>query len=229
MGEGKRLITAVRAALAEAGDPERAVGQQAYMKSALPFRGLAAPELRRICGALFAEHPLPDRRGWEHTVRTLWDEAAYREERYAALALTGHRLYRSYQDPGLLPLYEHMIVTGAWWDHVDELASRRVGPLLRASPAEVAPVMRTWSTDPDRWRRRTSIICQLGAKQQTDVALLTDCVLANLDDRDFFLRKAIGWALRQYARVEPDWVRAFVAEHRDRMSALSVREATKHL
>ena len=68
-----------------------------------------------------------------------------------------------------------------------------------------------------------------GCKQQTDLALLTDCVLANLDDRDFFLRKAIGWALRQYARVEPDWVRTFVVEHRDRMSALSVREATKHL
>jgi len=178
---------------------------------------------------VFAAHPLPDRRDWEQTVRTLWDEAAYREERYAAIALTGHRFYRDYQDPVLIPLYEHMIVTGAWWDHVDELASRRVGPVLLHHPAEAAPVMRTWSTDPDRWRRRTSIICQLGAKQQTDLALLTDCVLANLDDRDFFLRKAIGWALRQYARVEPDWVRTFVDEHRDRMSALSVREATKHL
>ncbi len=229
MGEGERLIIAVRTGLAEAADPERAVGQQAYMKSALPFRGLTAPELRRVCRALFAAHPLPDRRAWEQTVRTLWDEAAYREERYAAIALTGHRLYHGHQDPGLLPLYEHMIVTGAWWDHVDELASRRVGPVLLAYPTEVAPVMRAWSTDPDRWRRRTSIICQLGAKQQTDVALLTDSVLANLDDRDFFLRKAIGWALRQYARVDPDWVRAFVAEHRDRMAALSVREATKHL
>ena len=229
MGEGERLVGAVRDGLAEAGDPEQAVRQQAYMKSALPFRGVAAPEMRRLCRALFAAHPLPDRSGWEQTVRTLWDEAAYREERYAAIALTGHRLYRGYQEPALIPLYEHMIVTGAWWDHVDELASRRVGPLLLDHPAEVAAVMRAWSTDRDRWRRRTSIICQLGAKEQTDRALLTECVLANLEDRDFFLRKAIGWALRQYARVEPDWVQAFVAEHRDRMSPLSVREATKHL
>ncbi len=229
MAEGERLVADVRAALAEAGDPERAIGQQAYMKSALPFRGLQAPDLRRVCRALFDSQPLPDRAGWERTVRTLWDEAAYREERYAAIALTGHRLYRGYQDPSVLPLYEHMIVTGAWWDHVDELASRRVGPVLLAYPAEVTPVMRAWSTDADRWRRRSSIICQLAAKQQTDRALLTDCVLANLDDRDFFLRKAIGWALRQYARVDPGWVRAFVAEHRERMSPLSVREATKHL
>ena len=229
MPDGDRLVAAVRAALADAGDPVRAIDQQAYMKSALPFRGVRAPDLRRICRALFDAHPLPDRAGWEGTVRTLWDAAAYREERYAASALTGHRLYRGHQNPSALPLYEHMIVTGAWWDHVDELASRRIGPVLLAYPSEVAPVMRAWSTDADRWRRRTSVICQLAAKQQTDRALLRDCLLANLDDCDFFLRKAIGWALRQYARVDPDWVLAFVAEHRERMSPLSVREATKHL
>jgi 3-methyladenine DNA glycosylase AlkD len=88
--------------------------------------------------------------------------------------------------------------------------------------------MRAWSTDADRWQRRTSVICQIKAKADTDHALLTDCVEANQDDRDFFLRKGIGWALREYAKTDPAWVRRFVADHPG-LSPLSVREALKHL
>ena len=84
-------------------------------------------------------------------------------------------------------------------------------------------------TDEDRWLRRTSVICQVAAKDSTDVALLELACEVNLDDGDFFLRKAIGWALRQHARTDPDWVRAFVAAHGDRISGLSRREALKHL
>jgi len=90
-------------------------------------------------------------------------------------------------------------------------------------------VVRDWATDPDRWLRRTVVICQLGAKERTDLDILEKAIDANLDDPDFFLRKAIGWALRQHARSDPDWVRAFVASRGDHMSALSRREALKHL
>ena len=91
-------------------------------------------------------------------------------------------------------------------------------------------MIREWSTDPDRWLRRSSIICQLALKHRTDVALLTDVIEPNLADREFFIRKAIGWALRQYARTDPDWVRAFVAvSTRTPLSPLSRREAMKHL
>ena len=225
----RALVTAVRAALSAAGDPARAVGQQAYMKSVLPYRGVRRPEVRRLCRPMFDAHPLPDRGGWESAVRTLWDGAGFREERYAATDLTGHRRYRAYQDVAALPLYEHMIVTGAWWDHVDEIASDRVGPLLRATPQQVGPLLRTWSVDGDVWRRRTAILAQLGSGAETDVGLLGDCIVANLDHPDFFVRKAIGWALRQYARTDPGWVRAFVAAHGERMSGLSRREATRRL
>ncbi len=121
-----------------------------------------------------------------------------------------------------------MIVTGAWWDHVDGI-SERIGALLLAHRPVLEPVIREWSTDPDRWLRRSSIISQLALKERTDVALLTDVIAANLADREFFIRKAIGWALRQYARTDPDWVRAFVADHQDALSPLSRREAMKHL
>jgi 3-methyladenine DNA glycosylase AlkD len=227
------LVRLVRDRLADAADPERAEPMRAYMKSAMPYRGVTSVPLRTICRTTYDEHPLPDRDAWESCVRELWDGATYREERYAAMALTRHRLYRVHQDPGTLDLYRHLVVSGAWWDFVDSLASHNVGDLLVAHPAEVTPVVRRWAVDDDLWLRRTAMICQLHRKDATDVDLLREVLEANLESsrhgREFFVRKALGWALRQHARVDPDWVRAFVAEHEDDLSGLSRREALKHL
>jgi 3-methyladenine DNA glycosylase AlkD len=222
------LVHAVRSGLAALADSSKAPDMQRYMKSELPFRGVPSPQRRELGRRLFAEHPLSDVESWRASVLTLWREASYREERYLAIDLTGWTRYRAWQTPDLLPMYEELIVTGAWWDYVDELASRRIGPLLQAHRAEVTPLMRRWATDPDLWKRRTSIICQLGFKEDTDTDLLASSIEANLDDRDFFIRKGIGWALRQFARIEPAWVRAFVDTHPG-LSPLSRREAMKHL
>jgi 3-methyladenine DNA glycosylase AlkD len=223
------LVDAVRAALAAAADPAKAPAMQAYMKSAMPYLGVPKPRRELALRPVLAVHRLATEPDWRAAVLRLWREAQFREERYAAIALTGERPYRAYWTPDLLPVYQEMIVTGAWWDYVDELASRRVGPLLAASPAALRPVMLRWSRAPDRWLRRTSIICQLGAKQHTDLDLLYACIDANLDDRDFFLRKAIGWALRHHARTDPDEVRRFVAARHDRLSPLSRREALRNV
>jgi 3-methyladenine DNA glycosylase AlkD len=227
------LVRLVRRRIADAGDPARAPRMQAYMKSAMPYRGVAATPLSRLLRATYDEHPLPDRRTWEAVVRELWDGASYREERYAALALATHRSYRGYQDPDLLPLHEHLVVSGAWWDVVDAVASRHVGGVLAAYPAETTPVLRRWSVADDLWLRRSAIIAQLHRKDDTDLGLLRDAIEANLEGSpygsDFFVRKAIGWALRQHARTDPGWVRALVAEHETRLSGLSRREALKHL
>lgn len=229
------LVGAVRRALADAGDPVRAAGQQRYMKSAMPYRGLTSPELRALLRPLFADLALApsSRDGWEGDVRALWDGAAYREERYAAIALTGHRLARAWQDPGALGLYRHLVETGAWWDYVDVVAADRVGPILLQHRQIVTPVMRSDAVSDHLWVRRTAILAQLKHREQTDLELLSDVIDANLEasafGREFFIRKAIGWALRQHARVDPDWVRAFVESRGDRLSGLSRREALKHL
>ncbi|MBL7501658.1 DNA alkylation repair protein [Frankia sp. CNm7] len=224
-----QLVDAVRAALAAAADPAKAPGMRAYMKSEMPFLGVQKGPRERALRPVFAEHPLATAGQWEAAALRLWRQAGFREERYGAIALTGHRPYRAFWTPDALPLYQEMISTGAWWDYVDELASRRIGPLLATSPAAVRPVMLRWSRNQDRWLRRTSIICQLGAKQDTDLDLLYACIEANLDDRDFFLRKAIGWALRAYAWTDPDEVRRYVAAHADRLSPLSRREALRNV
>ena len=229
------LVVAVRAALAGAGDPERASGQQRYMKSAMPYRGLTSPQLRALLRPLLADPALApaSRSAWEADVRVLWDAAAYREERYAAIALTGHRAAREWQDPSALGLYRHLVVTGAWWDYVDVLAADRVGPILLRHRPIVTPLLRADAVDAHLWVRRTAILAQLKHRGQTDLELLSDVIDANLEGstfgREFFIRKAIGWALRQHARVDPQWVRAFVETRGDRLSGLSRREALKHL
>ncbi len=225
------LVAAVRRELAGRGDPVRAPQMQRYMKSALPYYGVPMPELRRLTRALYAAHPLTDHARWEATTRALFDEATHREERYAALMLLSHRRYVGFLTRAALPLLEHIIVVGAWWDIVDD-ASRSVGDVLLADrPGK--QVIRGWTASTDVWLRRAAIICQRGHGQQTDVALLAEAITAALGEREFFLRKAIGWALRDYARTDPDWVRAFVADHGDDapvpLSALSRREALKHL
>jgi 3-methyladenine DNA glycosylase AlkD len=223
----ENLLAAVRRGLAAVGDVERAPQMQAYMKSAMPFRGVPTPARMRLMKDLLATRAPRDRETWEATVRAMWDGASYREERYAAIDLCGHRSARAWQDPAAVPLYEHLIVDGAWWDHVDAVAIHLVGPILRGHPADVTPTIRRWATEEDRWRRRSAVIVQNGARASTDTRLLTHAIEANTDDRDFFIRKGIGWALREYAKTDPEWVRTFVAEHD--LSPLSRREATKHL
>jgi 3-methyladenine DNA glycosylase AlkD len=223
------LVDAVRSALAAGADPGRAAAQQRYMKSAMPYRGLSSPQLKATLRPLLAEHPPADRGSWEATVRELWDRAEYREERYAALALARHRVARPWLDAGSVPLFRHLVVTGAWWDLVDDVATHLVGDALAAHRAELTPVLRAWATDDDPWLRRTAVICQVGDRDATDTDLLRHAVEANVDDPTFWLRKAVGWALRDYARTDPAWVRAEVGRLGDRLSNLSRREALKHL
>lgn len=226
---GAILVERIRHELAALGDPDRAVAQQRYMKSALPFHGVSMPEVRRVVRSALREHPIDDQRDLVGTVTDLWDDVTHREEWYAALAVLRAPRHRGLRDGRLLPLYDHLVVTGCWWDVVDDLATHCLRELLAREPAEVARLMRSWSIDEHLWRRRAALVCQVGARGETDPELLHDVVVVNMGDSDFFVRKGIGWALRDYARTDAQWVRRFVAEHQTALSPLSVREATKHL
>ena len=122
-----------------------------------------------------------------------------------------------------------MIVSGAWWDYVDAIATRQLGELLRKYPTRMAAILRKWAIDDDIWLRRSAILAQLNFKADTDLALLYDCIRPSLGRSEFFLRKAIGWALRQYARTNPDEVLRYVRDHRAELSPLSIREALKRI
>ena len=223
------VVRDLREALAAAGDPARAEQQRRYLKSAMEMYGVGVPRTRRIAQAAAASHPSlwRDATGWEAALRRVWDTAEHREERFAVLAIIRSRHCAQHAERiESLALYEHLLRTGQWWDLVDE-ASHAVGLVVRAHPAAAAR-MRAWATDADLWVRRSAIICQLQHKDRTDPGLLSDVIEANQEDPEFFIRKAIGWALRDYARTAPVWVRRFVDSH-PRLSPLSRREALKHL
>ncbi|WP_410616775.1 DNA alkylation repair protein [Amycolatopsis sp. lyj-109] len=228
MSADETLVKAIRAGLAELADPAKAPAMQAYMKSAMPFRGVAKPQRSTLLKRVLADHTLPDRVTFSATVLKMWRTAEFREERYAAIDLSGYRAYRRWQDPDLVPVYEELIVDGAWWDVVDEVAIRRIGPILRDDRARMTPTMLAWAHDGDLWRRRTAIICQVGAKEDTDTDLLARAIEPSIAEPEFFLRKGIGWALRDYAKTAPDWVRCFVHDHPG-LAGLSRREALKHI
>jgi 3-methyladenine DNA glycosylase AlkD len=220
-GSAQHLVADVRAALRAVADPERARSMQAYLKTAEPCLGVRLPEVRRLTAASAPPSTLAELTA---AAEDLWRGAAAREERYAAIALTGLPLARGALS--LLPLYEEMITTGAWWDLVDGVQPR-VRDLLLTHPTELGPALRDWARSPDRWLRRSAVIAQLGARDRTDTALLAEVIEVNAADGEFFVRKAIGWALRDLAKTDPDWVRRFLDQHE--LSPLSRREAAKHL
>jgi len=215
------VIEAIRSGLAELADPAKAPDMRAYMKSAMPFYGVQKPARAKLARAVLVDLDSPS--AWRDTVLELWHGARFREERYMALAVLGDRRYARFRTLDALGLYEELIVTGAWWDFVDEVAAGPLGDLL----PEVAAALREWSRDDDLWKRRASIIAQVRRKGETDFTLLTDVIEPNREDREFFIRKAIGWALRAYAWVEPQVVRAYCDTVE--LSPLSRREALKHV
>lgn len=226
---GKKLLQAIRDELAAAADPKKAKAMQAYMKSAMPYHGCPTPVSRKIFKAIFKTLELESADAWRTLVLELWRGARFREERYAAIALASDKRAKDWHDLSALPLFEEMIVTGAWWDYVDEIAQHRVGLLLRNERKKMRKVLLAWSTDDDMWKRRTSIIAQNSFKLETDLELLEACMAPSLSSKEFFLRKAIGWALRQYAWRDPEWVVRYVRAHDTELSGLSKREALKNV
>jgi 3-methyladenine DNA glycosylase AlkD len=225
----RKLIRAVREALRAAADPAKAPAMQAYMKSEMPYLGVQSSPLRQALRPLFRDHHLDSFEEWRDSVLELWHSARFREERYAAIELAGHPAYRWCQTLKALPMYEEMIVSGAWWDLVDSIAAHQIGGLLRSYPAEMAPILREWAGGDDIWKRRSSILAQLGFKGSTDCELLYDCIQPSLGRPEFFLRKGIGWALRQYAWTDASEVIRYVRRHEKLLSPLSQREALKNV
>lgn len=229
------MIDSLRTALAAQADAARAGPMQAYMKSAMPFLGVPAPWRRQLTVAVVREHPLADAAALAETTLALWRGARFREERYVASELprTGahRRLLTGPEGLTLLPAVEEMIRSGAWWDHVDELSGHAVALLLRAHPQAMAVRLRHWATGDDLWLRRAAMLCQRGFKRDTDAALLYDCLTPSVSDPrfagEFFIRKGMGWALRERAYQAPDEVRAWCDAQP--LSALTRREALRRI
>ncbi|WEK45263.1 MAG: DNA alkylation repair protein [Candidatus Andeanibacterium colombiense] len=223
------LAQRIRAGLTAIAEPERAPAMQAYMKSAMPYLGVSSGPRRTMCKELFAGLDWPTSEAWQADVLAIWRGAEFREERYCALELTSVQAARRFHTVEALALYEELIVDGAWWDYIDEIAGHCFAWILRAEPERMKRAMLAWAQGDNMWKRRSAILCQLDAKAGTDLDFLYACIAPSLGSKEFFLRKAIGWALRQYARTDAAEVARYVKAHEAELSPLSRREALKHI
>jgi 3-methyladenine DNA glycosylase AlkD len=221
-----RAVRYARRALSDAADPDKAPGMQAYMKTDMPFYGVQMPGRKPILKRLKADYPPADRAEYEDLVLALWD-LPHREEKYLAIGVAA--AHRAFRTPESLTLFRRLIVEGSWWDLVDAVATDLISGLVLSHPVETWPHIDLWVDDPDMWLRRSALICQVGAKGQTDRERLFDFCLRRADEKEFFIRKAIGWALRDYAWTEPEVVARFALDNREALSGLSFREATKNI
>ncbi len=219
------LVIALRQAMSEAADPTKASSMQAYMKTDQPFYGVQAGPRRQIFRAARKQYPIRSREEYEENIRDLWG-GVYREEMYLALDLAEGA--KAYRDLASWPLYVDLMRTATNWDTLDWIAAGLLGDLLRHHREKEAEV-RTWVDDNNLWVRRTALLIHLKHKHETNLPMLSAAILHLAPEKEFFIRKAIGWVLRETAKTDPDWVRAFVTDHTAQLSGLSVREAMKHL
>ena len=238
------VVDAAVAALRPLADPDRAVAMARYQRDQFAFLGIGTPARTAALRVAWRELPTPSEPELGRAVEALW-ALDHREYQYAACDLLGRfvrpstgltaaagllaprataRATAHATGPGVV---ERLITTRSWWDSVDALRSVAVGPLVAANPQLVAVTDR-WIGAQDRWLVRSAIIHQLGYRERTDAERLFRYCAERAGDREFFVAKAIGWALRTYARVDPDAVRAFVAASPG-LTALARREALKHL
>jgi len=207
-----------------AANPTNAAAMQRYMKYVAPFFGLKTPIRRTLLHAHVKQQGLPPMAELPAIVRSAFSQCE-REWHYSGMDLLMSMAKKL--GPEHLPLLEELITTKSWWDTVDALATNVVGVVLKRHPKEIPYWNEHWVMGEDMWLVRTSILFQLKWKHDTDQALLFGNIERHAGHRDFFIRKAIGWALRQYGRTDPEAVRAFVETRT--LSPLSVREALRSL
>ena len=203
-------------------NPDDAVAMKAYMKNKFEFLGVKTPARRKLAKTFFKQQT-DSVIDWNF-INEAWKNP-YRELQYAALDYLESR--KKLLTPSDLPHLKKLAQTKSWWDTIDFL-DRLVGSIITRFPETKATIL-SWSCDEDIWLRRLAIDHQLLRKEETDTELLENILVNNLGQTEFFINKAIGWALRDYSKTNPDWVRDFIERHQAEMAALSIREGRKYL
>lgn len=213
--------------LRSAGTPERAAQEKRYLKSELEFFGVTVPAIRKIVGGFTSEHPDLPRREALALARELWSEPVH-ERRAAAVELLDR--YSDRLTPDDLRLVERLIRESRTWALVDKLAIVAAGGLVERYP-ELASDLDRWSCDPDFWVRRSALLALLIPLRRGDgdFERFGRYAESMLDEREFFIRKAIGWVLREAGRANPGIVDEWLSTRTHRASGVTVREAVKYL
>jgi 3-methyladenine DNA glycosylase AlkD len=205
-------------------DPAQAAPMKKYMRDQFEYLGIKTPKNAALQKEFFEAHGFPPLSELEVVLRDLWS-LPQREFQYVAVGLLSQ--FNKQIPAKFIKTIEFMLITKSWWDTVDSIASGTVGVQFQRFPDVREKVLPKWRTSDNFWLRRTAILFQLNYKKETDFDLLCEIIRENLDSKEFFINKAIGWSLRQYARIDPQAVKSFVKS--TPLHPLSQREALKHM
>jgi len=205
-------------------NPSQAAPMKKYMRDQFDYLGIKTPQSKMLMKEFIGKQGLPPIEELDTILRDLW-ALPQREFQYAAMNLLDR--FEKKHSANFIITLEYLIVTKSWWDTVDALASHPVGTHFQRYPAVKKKYLTKWRKSKNIWLRRTAILFQLGYKKETDFDLLCEIINENLGSDEFFINKAIGWALRQYAYTDPKAVKKFVKA--TELHPLSRREAMKHL
>ena len=217
-------VTSLKTIFEQNANPAQAGPMKKYMRDQFDYLGIKTPQNVTLQKEFFAEHGFPEVSELDTVLRDLWS-LPQREFQYVAVRLLGR--FQKQIPATFIKTIEYMLTTKAWWDTVDSIAGGPVGVHFQRFPAIRERYLAKWRASEDFWLRRTAILFQLNYKKETDFDLLCEIIRENLDSKEFFINKAIGWSLRQYARVDPKAVTKFVKS--TPLHPLSRREAMKHL
>ena len=206
-------------------DPSQAPAMKKYMRDQFEYLGIKTPQSKALQKEFYAEHGLPKVTDLDSILRDLWS-LPQREFQYISVGLLGK--LNKLLPPEFIETIEYLITTKSWWDTVDSVAAGTVGMHFKRHPTVKKKYLARWRKSENFWLRRTAILFQLNYKDETDFDLLCEIIRENLGSKEFFINKAIGWALRQYAKTDPKAVKKFVKETKE-LHPLSRREAMKHL
>jgi 3-methyladenine DNA glycosylase AlkD len=219
-------VQSVQTAFSSADNPKIAAPMSAYMKNHFPFHGITSQHRTELIKDLLSKENLPEHNDLPLICRQLW-QLPQREYTYAALTLMTK--FHKKLTPTDIPWLINLVTQKSWWDSVDTLAGSVLSTLVNRLPDTLWPNFEPLISADNFWLNRTAIIVQLKMRDKTDTDFLTAAILPHMHSKEFFLRKAIGWSLRQYARHNPQWVIDFVQQHQELLSGLSKREALKRL
>jgi len=203
-------------------NPGKAGPMKAYMKNHFDFLGISSPERKNLLSEFLKEYGLPEYEELEEMVTILWG-LPYREFQYCAMEIINKR--KRLLQPDFIQPLEMMILTKSWWDTVDFLAANIAGHFLKMYNEFVPERTNKWSNNSNMWLNRSAILFQLKYRKETNTDLLVRYILPHTESREFFIQKAIGWALRQYSKTDAKWVVKFISSHT--LAPLSIREGLK--
>lgn len=223
MTEANKPFQKLKRQFEEFSDPQKAIKMSAYMKDHFSFYGIQTPQRRKLYSNIIKADKQSKQINWE-LLQLAWKQPQREWQYFVCDYLIALKTIIQTNDLARIKTFSR---TKQWWDTIDQLDE--VYGALSMKDKDVKTLILTYSKDENFWIRRIAIDHQLGFKEKTDNQLLQQIILNNLESKEFFINKAIGWALRDYSKTNPSWVKQFISTHQDKLAPLSIREASKYL